>query len=1367
MDEAVALLRSTQIKKRLAGVTALLEVLHAQIENDADALVALLPDVLPCLRENNFKVAMTSLEILALLLERVPDATVRLHLKAIWNGIVECLGDSKLQVREKAVDVVVALTQILGVTTMFDRLRPCVAHKNWRTREQTVHALWRCLEHMRLFNAPVKDEVLDDIVRLLEDSSKEVRDAAMAALEKFYENMRPSLMYALENKKIRSSHMKTLTEKFSGQVQAQPPAAEPRSYPGTVKTQPRPSSQAPLSSTARFLSAIRNKEYDFDNLNSAVEALSRPAASGASSPSRSSTASNKSQSASVADASLAEAAEIGTADARGGSSVSDKDVQRELAKIGDGLRLDNDWSIRVDSLKSLQRLTHKCNLGGSAALSTLALGIRSVREGLNEQVCDLRSSVAREACQTLQTLAKVLKDDFNPHAEYFMGNLMKATYVTILVISTSSDTSIRGIIESTKTGYNRIINKLIEGAKTRNQVLRVNCVNYLTLTLEVWSVQFLSKHLDLFVQIIPALLHDALAEVRAQARKCYWAMHRIFPQEADALFDRLDATTQKNVRDDSAAREKGSSSVIREQPSSFSSSGRFTLRKELSARSMGGSTADSIVAENESSAKVVATSSAGSSVPLGPRRVLGSAPLSGDSTDSISFSRVLGQNGGARRIGLTSRSQSTDDDSSSNATSRPMAGPLRVLKTVDSSASTQAPLPPALRAQRVQIVTDSLVTAPSAGTEPSNGPVPWKDRPDGPKRRAVTPESGEKERSPSALSRPTSTLDDQSGPKSSGSTARDLQQQLGSAPRSRVTASAQPTQSTSSEEGFEDALARIENGLWSVRLEAVELIDRTLEKADPSTGSAKEKKMDERVLLALVRHLGDAHYRVAQAALKALQSCIRAMPQQQVAPYLKSLLPRLFQKLVDPKESTRSVAKEILEYVVATYDGPLLVGYIIQQLAEGSNVKMKTAVCKYLKQLLPRSREYFQQSSNNAHMRSLLTKLVQLMKADSPVSLTSACGDVLQVACASFALEVDISLPLLAPSKRGTLSRVLRERGIVLSLSHGSTTDQQRTVGRTENQSAPPPPPPPAEAPTSRKRHAPSPSRFASSPVVTEKKELAIDQQTPRPTAALDYAKLSSLSNFASKLTSASSPVQANLDELLAIVADNNAAEATKVTAFHKMGTFIKQNESDTFWDLYFPRLLSVLLEGASERDVNAIRVLQRVVGAQPRRAEEFFHPILVALLDSINGRVDLAAHLAELTLTDVVRGAARCDRVLDLLIPLVETREPPSLQVVLHLVRAVLEGVTSTAASNLQRSTEWNSRLLALLVAKLQHTSSDVRKRAVDGLVAYYFATNEDSQLSSYLAKHVDGTKQKLVDIFIQRKKADRERGAPMDVTA
>lgn len=161
-----------------------------------------------------------------------------------------------------------------------------------------------------------------------------------------------------------------------------------------------------------------------------------------------------------------------------GVSVTEREIQKQIATIFDQLQISNDWSKRVDGLKSLQKLARQCDTKdpttAGSVLAALSHGLRTVRERLSEHVSDLRSSVSREACQTIQLLASVLGDEFNAHAEFFMGSLLKATYVTIQVISTSADTSIRGIIHSTTNGYARIIQKYVAALVSEQLALRSN-----------------------------------------------------------------------------------------------------------------------------------------------------------------------------------------------------------------------------------------------------------------------------------------------------------------------------------------------------------------------------------------------------------------------------------------------------------------------------------------------------------------------------------------------------------------------------------------------------------------------------------------------------------------------------------------------------------------------------------------------------------------------------------------------------------------------------------------------------------------------------------------------------------------------------
>lgn len=101
-----SILPSVAIKKRLEGVTSLAELLKTHDVDDDDnnnsgqlsakALTALIPDVLPCLRDHNSKVVSLALEILEVMLVNVSEQTVQAYFKLLWINLVEKLGDSKV-----------------------------------------------------------------------------------------------------------------------------------------------------------------------------------------------------------------------------------------------------------------------------------------------------------------------------------------------------------------------------------------------------------------------------------------------------------------------------------------------------------------------------------------------------------------------------------------------------------------------------------------------------------------------------------------------------------------------------------------------------------------------------------------------------------------------------------------------------------------------------------------------------------------------------------------------------------------------------------------------------------------------------------------------------------------------------------------------------------------------------------------------------------------------------------------------------------------------------------------------------------------------------------------------------------------------
>ena len=125
--------------------------------------------------------------------------------------------------------------------------------------------------------------------------------------------------------------------------------------------------------------------------------------------------------------------------------------------------------------------------------------------------------------------------------------------------------------------------------------------------------------------------------------------------------------------------------------------------------------------------------------------------------------------------------------------------------------------------------------------------------------------------------------------------------------------------------------------------------------------------------------------------------------------------------------------------------------------------------------------------------------------------------------------------------------------------------------------------------------------------------------------------------------------------------------------------------------------------------------------------------------------------------LRDVVKHGASGATALDVLVPLVVRSDAPVLQVLLRLLRVALDEVTTTNGG--QKLAHNMESVLDPLAQKLQHASSDVRKCAVDCMVACYFATGQDPRFLAYLTAELDVTKRKLVEIFIHKRHLERQQ--------
>jgi len=410
----------------------------------------------------------------------------------------------------------------------------------------------------------------------------------------------------------------------------------------------------------------------------------------------------------------------------------------------------------------------------------------------------------------------------------------------------------------------------------------------------------------------------------------------------------------------------------------------------------------------------------------GPRRVLGSTGSFSfdDPMDGRSSVRMLSQ--GPKRIERDSRVKSSEDGSGSTGKRTGLAvGPLRVLSTPKASTTaTEATATvgsDGLKAQRVQV----------PDLKPEQPEV------DGNRQgvRAKRPPVG------SATSTITSGPSDRSSPRNQRNNS-ELDATSSSSGKSVTVGVSVSRQSSKQQDRVEEALRSLDHSAWAVRMDAIETIGKSLRlklralELD-GDGVTEDAKVDDRIVAAFVKHMNDTHYRVSQTTLSYLMPLLKLSIRQthQLLPHLRTILSLLFQRVIESKESARSAAKENLSLLAASMDASILVGIVVAFLGDGSNVKVKVAVCKYLQTLLPSAGAYMRQSNN--HKRSFLLKVAQLLDGEAPVSLASACGDLIAVAVQEFGAEMESVMPVLPPTKRSILGKLLKSRGINLSLVNG------------------------------------------------------------------------------------------------------------------------------------------------------------------------------------------------------------------------------------------------------------------------------------------------------------------------------------------
>ncbi|XP_006800352.1 CLIP-associating protein 1-like isoform X4 [Neolamprologus brichardi] len=436
-------------------------------------------------------------------------------------------------------------------------------HKNNRTRE----GLCLCLiSTLNVFGSQslTLSKIVPHICSLLGDPTSQVRDGAMNCLVEIYRHVGERVRIDLGKKGLPQSRLNVIFSKFDEVQRSGNMVLSPLSDKNFEDDDSVDGGRSSSSSKGTSLSGRKAVS---------MGSFRRPASASSSK----SAGRDGSSAGAVDEEDFIQAFE----DVPTVQIYSNREVEEAMTKIRDVLSDDKrDWELRVAALKKVRSLL----LAGAPEFDGFLQQLRLMEAAFKLSAKDLRSQVVREACITLGHLSSVLGNRFDHAAEAIMPILLNLVPNSAKVMATSGVAAIRLILRHTH--YPRLIPIITSNCTSKSVAVRRRCFEFLDLLLQEWQTSCLERHGTVLMETIKKGIHDADAEARSVARKCYWSFHSHFSREAEQLFQCLESSYQKALQ---AHLRSGDSLMSLPASDRSSSSSQESLNRPLSAKSTVGS----------------------------------------------------------------------------------------------------------------------------------------------------------------------------------------------------------------------------------------------------------------------------------------------------------------------------------------------------------------------------------------------------------------------------------------------------------------------------------------------------------------------------------------------------------------------------------------------------------------------------------------------------------------------------------------------------------------------------------------------------------------------------------------------------------
>ncbi|XP_035500662.2 CLIP-associating protein 1 isoform X20 [Scophthalmus maximus] len=517
---------------------------------------------------SNFKVVLLGMDVLSALVTRLQDK-FRTQVGTVLPSLIDRLGDAKDQVRDQdQVLLLKIMDQAANPQFVWERMTSGFKHKNNRTREGICLCL---ISTLNVFGSQslTLSKIVPHICNLLGDPTSQVRDGAMSCLVEIYRHVGERVRMDLGKKGLPQSRLNVIFSKFdevqrSGNMVLSPVSDKNFEDDDSV--------DAGRSSSSSKGASVSGKK------TVSMGSFRRPASSSASSSRSAGRDASSSGAGAVDEDDFIQAFE----DVPTVQIYSNREVDEAMTKIRDVLSDDKrDWELRVAALKKVRSLI----LAGATEFDGFPQQLRLMEAAFKLSAKDLRSQVVREACITLGHLSQVLGGRFDHAAEAVMPALLNLVPNSAKVMATSGIAVIRLILRHTH--YPRLIPIISSNCTAKSVAVRRRSFEFMELLLQEWQTSSLERHCTVVMETIKKGIHDADAEARSVARRCYWGFHGHFSREAEHLFQGLESSYQKALL---AHLKSGDCVMSLPASDRSSSSSQESLNRPLGVKSSAGST---------------------------------------------------------------------------------------------------------------------------------------------------------------------------------------------------------------------------------------------------------------------------------------------------------------------------------------------------------------------------------------------------------------------------------------------------------------------------------------------------------------------------------------------------------------------------------------------------------------------------------------------------------------------------------------------------------------------------------------------------------------------------------------------------------